>query len=94
MCNLHTLDTARAYCDRVIGMSAGRVVFDGPPADLDDTIVREVYGVDGEDGEFDEAVTSTAIPFARPAPAGDAASRPVPTHRDGASEPRRKAVND
>jgi phosphonate transport system ATP-binding protein len=26
MCNLHTLDTARAYCDRVIGMSAGRVV--------------------------------------------------------------------
>lgn len=27
--NLHTLDTARRYCDRVIGMRDGRVVFDG-----------------------------------------------------------------
>ena len=24
-------DTARAYCERIIGMAAGRVVFDGPP---------------------------------------------------------------
>ena len=29
--NLHTLDTARRYCDRVIGMREGRVVFDGTP---------------------------------------------------------------
>ena len=27
--NLHTLDTARNYCERIIGMAAGRVVFDG-----------------------------------------------------------------
>jgi 2-keto-4-pentenoate hydratase/2-oxohepta-3-ene-1,7-dioic acid hydratase in catechol pathway len=27
--NLHTLDTARAYCERIIGMSAGKVVFEG-----------------------------------------------------------------
>ena len=27
--NLHTLDTARRYCDRVIGMRDGRFVFDG-----------------------------------------------------------------
>ena len=27
--NLHTLDTARRYCDRVIGMRDGRIVFDG-----------------------------------------------------------------
>ena len=31
ICNLHTLDTARAYCRRVIGMAAGKIVFDGPP---------------------------------------------------------------
>ena len=29
--NLHTLDTARRYCDRVIGMRDGRIVFDGTP---------------------------------------------------------------
>ena len=31
-CNLHTLDTARAYCGRIIGMAAGRIVFDGRPS--------------------------------------------------------------
>jgi phosphonate transport system ATP-binding protein len=34
VCNLHSLDLARAYCGRLVGMSAGRVVFDGPPSDL------------------------------------------------------------
>ena len=29
LCNLHTLDTARAYCDRIVGMAQGRIVFDG-----------------------------------------------------------------
>ncbi len=29
LCNLHSLDLARSYCDRLIGMAAGRVVFDG-----------------------------------------------------------------
>src|SRR5690606_19891467 len=29
VCNLHTLDTARNYCDRIIGLREGRLVFDG-----------------------------------------------------------------
>ena len=36
LCNLHSLDLARSYCDRLIGMAAGRVVFDGAPAALTD----------------------------------------------------------
>ena len=32
--NLHTLDTARRYCDRVVGMRDGRIVFDGLPEQL------------------------------------------------------------
>ncbi len=35
ICNLHTLDTARRYCDRVVGMRDGRMVFDGTPATTD-----------------------------------------------------------
>jgi phosphonate transport system ATP-binding protein len=38
LCNLHSLDLARTYCDRLIGMAAGRVVFDGAPAMLTDHI--------------------------------------------------------
>ena len=39
--NLHTLDTARAYCSRIIGMAAGKVVFDGPPEELNRQAVRD-----------------------------------------------------
>ena len=28
LCNLHSLDLARTYCDRLVGMAGGRVVFD------------------------------------------------------------------
>lgn len=56
--NLHTLDTARRYCDRVIGMRDGRVVFDGTPAQLTLGVAREIYGADAR---FSEAATSTEI---------------------------------
>lgn len=62
ICNLHTLDTARGYCDRIIGMRVGRVVFDGPSTDLDTQTAREIYGTDDDSAAFDEAVTSTALP--------------------------------
>ena len=65
ICNLHTLDTARRYCDRVVGMRAGRVVFDGVPAQLTTGVAREIYGADAS---FSEAMTSTAItPLETPA---------------------------
>jgi phosphonate transport system ATP-binding protein len=59
--NLHTLDTARAYCERIIGMSAGRVVFDGGPNDLTGDAVRAIYGAGHDGNEIDESMTSTAI---------------------------------
>jgi phosphonate transport system ATP-binding protein len=43
--NLHHLDTAREYCDRILAMQAGRVVFDGAPAALDAARVRAIYGI-------------------------------------------------
>ncbi|MDZ4093605.1 MAG: phosphonate ABC transporter ATP-binding protein [Paracoccaceae bacterium] len=56
--NLHTLDTARRYCDRVIGMRDGRIVFDGAPDQLTTGVARDIYGADAN---FNEAATSTAI---------------------------------
>jgi phosphonate transport system ATP-binding protein len=77
VCNLHTLDTARSYCERVIGMAEGRVVFDGPVAELTDAKVREIYGAEDE---FTEATTSTAIPGREARqPSGIAAQQAVGT---------------
>lgn len=59
VCNLHTLDTARRYCDRVIGMAAGKVVFDGQADDLTMDVAREIYGA--EMGDFTEEMTSTDL---------------------------------
>lgn len=42
MCNLHSLDLARTYCDRLIGMSAGRVVFDGVPEELTEDVAQRI----------------------------------------------------
>jgi phosphonate transport system ATP-binding protein len=61
VCNLHTLDTARTYCDRLIGMRLGKIVFDGPPHTLDQTGIQEIYGLAGAD-EIHENVTSTNLP--------------------------------
>ncbi|MEX0371232.1 MAG: phosphonate ABC transporter ATP-binding protein [Tateyamaria sp.] len=56
--NLHTLDTARRYCDRVIGMRAGKIVFDATPDKLTTDMAREIYGAGAE---FSESATSTEI---------------------------------
>lgn len=56
--NLHTLDTARRYCDRVVGMRDGRIVFDGLPEQLTTSVAREIYGAGAD---FSEAATSTEI---------------------------------
>ena len=62
VCNLHTLDTARAYCRRIIGMAAGRIVFDGPPDELTESTLLTIYG--DTEGTIDERMTSVSLPSA------------------------------
>ena len=49
LCNLHSLDLARTYCDRVIGMAAGRVVFDDVPEALTEEVARALYGMEADE---------------------------------------------
>jgi phosphonate transport system ATP-binding protein len=42
--NLHLLDLAREYGTRLIGLRAGRVVYDGPAADATDAVFESIYG--------------------------------------------------
>jgi phosphonate transport system ATP-binding protein len=58
ICNLHTVDTAKTYCDRIIGMVSGQIVFDDAPIQLSAEKIREIYGVGGGDEVVDIKVTS------------------------------------
>ena len=69
LCNLHALDVARSYCDRLVGMSAGRVVFDGAPDALTEDLVHTLYGIEATEVSAGTAPQSSAVgvvlPFAR-----------------------------
>ena len=41
--SLHSLDFARRYCDRLIGLKAGQVIFDLPPAQLTSDQIESLY---------------------------------------------------
>jgi phosphonate transport system ATP-binding protein len=41
--NVHTIEHARRYADRVVGLRRGRVVHDGPAAGLSDDVVHAIY---------------------------------------------------
>jgi phosphonate transport system ATP-binding protein len=42
--NMHDVDLARRFAQRVLGMAAGRLVFDGPPPQLTDKHLSAIYG--------------------------------------------------
>jgi len=42
--NLHFIDMAQEYADRIVGMRAGEVVFDGPAAAVTEKTFEEIYG--------------------------------------------------
>jgi phosphonate transport system ATP-binding protein len=41
--SLHQIDIARKYADRIIGLSEGSIVFDGPPAQLSDGVLEKIF---------------------------------------------------
>jgi phosphonate transport system ATP-binding protein len=45
--NMHNVELARRFADRIVGMSKGAIVFDGPPAALKDSHLLEIYGGEG-----------------------------------------------
>lgn len=45
--NIHDVELAKRFTDRVIGLSQGGIVFDGPPSELTNDHLKQIYG--GED---------------------------------------------
>ncbi len=48
LCSLHFLDLVHRYADRAIALNQGRLVFDGPPQEIDDARFKAIYGQDAE----------------------------------------------
>ncbi|MEZ4583505.1 MAG: phosphonate ABC transporter ATP-binding protein [Caldilineaceae bacterium] len=48
LCSLHFLDLVHAYADRVIALNEGKLMFDGPPEEIDDRKFKDIYGQDAE----------------------------------------------
>lgn len=44
--NIHDVVLAQQFADRIIGLQAGRVVFDGAPADLTEEALTRIYGAE------------------------------------------------
>jgi len=45
--NIHNVELARRFADRIVGMSSGEIVFDGPPRALEDARLLQIYGGEG-----------------------------------------------
>ncbi|RXK18396.1 phosphonate ABC transporter ATP-binding protein [Macrococcus sp. DPC7161] len=50
--NLHFVDLAREYATRIIGLRAGKIVFDGPVQEATDQAFSEIYGREIKDDEL------------------------------------------
>ncbi len=48
VCSLHFLDLVHRYSDRAIALFDGKLVFDGPPAEIDDARFKKIYGKEAE----------------------------------------------
>ena len=45
--NIHDVELAKRFADRIVGMTGGQVVFDGPPGRLSDEHLKMIYGGEG-----------------------------------------------
>lgn len=50
--NLHQVDVAKNYSDRIIGLNRGQIVYNGHPSEIDKEVIQSIYGTD-----FDDLIT-------------------------------------
>ncbi|MFX0546708.1 phosphonate ABC transporter ATP-binding protein [Roseovarius sp. S1116L3] len=70
--NIHDVPLAQQFMERIVGLRAGAVVFDGPPDALSEEVLTQIYGAEdwtgttaeGEDEEGESAAPHPAIPEA------------------------------
>ena len=67
LCNLHQVDLALKFADRIIGLTNGKIVFDAPSESLDLQYLHNIYGSERQDVFFgahnNEYISSIDVPF-------------------------------
>ncbi|MBV7484149.1 phosphonate ABC transporter ATP-binding protein [Bordetella sp. BOR01] len=71
--SLHQVDVALRYCPRVVALRHGRVVYDGPAAELTETMLRDLYGADIAELLPQDGVRTIQPPLIAPRPLAAAA---------------------
>ena len=66
--SLHQVDLARSFADRIVGIGAGAVVFDGAPGSLDDAALSAIYGAGAPPAQAGHAQPGPAAAVAADAP--------------------------
>ena len=64
--NIHDVQLAKTFANRVIGMRAGEVVFDGSPDELSEQVLTDIYGeedwsTDAADADDDASVPKVGL---------------------------------
>lgn len=47
--NIHDVETALEYSDRIFGIKKGELAFDGKPSEVNQDVIRNIYGQDPKD---------------------------------------------
>ncbi len=64
--NIHDVQLAQMFAQRIVGLRLGEIVYDGPPTGLTETVLTEIYGeedwsetIAGGDDDSDETATDS-----------------------------------
>ena len=79
--NIHDVALAQQFADRIVGLRAGEIVFDGKPSDLTSEMLTTIYGEEDwdttpEPADDDEEESSGATFHATPPQAATAPHMP------------------
>jgi phosphonate transport system ATP-binding protein len=67
LCNLHQVGYAREFADRIVGICAGQVVFDGRVEDLDRDVLSRIYpGLDPDHIDEQTSASPSSVHIAGP----------------------------
>lgn len=62
--NLHQVDLARRFADRIIGMNGGKIVFDGSPEHMTQAVLRTIYQREGIEDDNNSSANSLNMALA------------------------------
>ncbi|MGY4535268.1 phosphonate transport system ATP-binding protein [Pseudomonas sp. TE3786] len=64
VCNLHQVDYAREFGDRIVGLAHGRMVYDGGPDGLSEDVLQRIYPGQEPEAQGEQATAGLQVRYA------------------------------